>query len=223
MSSRISPFVNEGFYHTFNRGVAKQPTFIIDSDYRQALFTMRYYQTIKPVVKLSRYKSLSKSDQNRILSSLVLQPKLVDIVSYVLMPNHWHFLLRQNVNNGITIFLSRFTNSYTRYYNTRHNRVGHLFQGVFKSVEIESEEQLLHVSRYIHLNPLVSSLIYKSHLITYPWSSFPEFISGNSAITNLDYVLHRFGDKFNYENFVLNHSDYARELELIKHATIDLE
>lgn len=222
--SRQVPFTTDQYYHVFNRGVAKQPTFTTNQDYLQAKLAIQFYQYVNPPIKLSRYKTLSKDDKVDVLRELEAQEKIVDIVAYVFMQNHWHFLLKQNTDNGITKFISQFSNSYTKYFNTKHSRVGHLFQGVFKSVEIESEEQLLHVSRYIHLNPYVSGLVTKDQLKNYPWSSYPDFLGGSSDLVNVSLVTSRFkSNKFSYENFVLDHSDYARELEYIKHLTIDIE
>lgn len=222
--SRQVPFTTDQYYHVFNRGVAKQPTFSNEQDYLQAKLAIQFYQYVDPPIKLSRYKTLPKDEKLEVLQELETQDKIVDIVAFVFMPNHWHFLLRQSVDNGITKFISQFSNSYTKYFNTNHSRIGHLFQGIFKSVEIESEEQLLHVTRYIHLNPYVSNIVTKDQLKNYPWSSYPDYLKGDSNLVNMNSIKYRFnGDRFSYENFVLDHSDYARELEYIKHLTIDIE
>lgn len=147
--------------------------------------------------------------------------KHAEIVSFVFMPNHFHFLLKQNEENGISIFLSIFTNSYTKYFNTKRNRVGPVFQGVFKSVHIESDEQLIHVSRYIHLNPVTSFIIDESELFSYPWSSLPDYLKGESSLVNVGIVLKQFSSIDGYKNFVLDRIDYAKKLERIKHLVLD--
>lgn len=143
------------------------------------------------------------------------------------MPNHFHFLLKQLTDNGISKFIGQFCNSYTRYFNTKHSRIGHVFQGVFKSVHVESQEQLIHLSRYIHLNPCVSSIVKKELLFDYPWSSYPNYLKGKSKgksdIFEIDPVLSSFKSPQDYQQFVLNHADYARELELVKHLVIDMD
>ena len=116
-------------------------TFIDDRDCNQALLSMNYYRFKKPPMKLSRYKSLSLTEQTRLQTILLnTNQTLVDICCFVLMPNHFHFILRQNLDNGVSTFIRKFTNSYARYFNTSHKWVGHLFQGQFKAIEISSEE-----------------------------------------------------------------------------------
>ena len=160
MASREEPLVSGEYYHVFNRGVAKQNVFSSDSDYRQAILSLDYYQYSNLPMKLSRYKQLTLEGQREVKSKIEdLDSKLVQVVAFVLMPNHWHFLLKQIADEGVSQFIGQFCNSYTRYYNTRHSRVGHVFQGTFKSVHIESQEQLIHLSRYIHLNPYAASII----------------------------------------------------------------
>lgn len=222
MAGRNILLVTDEYYHVFNRGVARQPTFVSKSDYFRALLALDYYQYANPPIKLSKFKVLSREDKYKLLSERDTS-KLVDIISYVFMPNHFHLLLKQNIDNGISKYLSKFTNSYTRYFNIRHNRVGSVFQGVFKAVSVETEEQLLHLSRYIHLNPYVSSVVTKSDLLSYPWSSLNSYISNEASFINADSVLSRFKKSYSYKDFVLNHADYARELEIVKHLTIDIE
>ncbi|MEK7503929.1 MAG: transposase [Patescibacteria group bacterium] len=224
MASREEPLVSGEYYHVFNRGVAKQNVFSSDSDYRQAILSLDYYQYSNLPMKLSRYKQLTLEGQREVKSKIEdLDSKLVQVVAFVLMPNHWHFLLKQIADEGVSQFIGQFCNSYTRYYNTRHSRVGHVFQGTFKSVHIESQEQLIHLSRYIHLNPYAASIIKKSELLNYPWSSLPEYFSGQSNTIEISPILSIFKSTDKYKSFVFDHADYARELERVKHLTIDVE
>lgn len=208
----------------FNRGVAKQATFVKKSDYERAMLTLEYYRFATLPIKLSKFKILSPEVRNSINNNLSLNGNyLVDVICFVLMPNHFHFLLKQKIDGGISKYLSQFTNSYTRYFNTKNNRVGPMFQGVFKSVQVESQEQLSHLSRYIHLNPYVSSSVTKIELPNYPWSSLPNYLSGKNGFVATGDVLSQFFQRFTYKDFIFDHSDYARRLELVKHQTIDLE
>ncbi len=132
------------------------------------------------------------------------------------MPNHFHFLLKQLKEGGITEFLSKLCNSYTKYFNTKYKRVGPLLQGEFKAVLVESDEQLLHLSRYIHLNPLVSYIV--KNLDLYEWSSYEEYINSKSkGVCVKENVLSFFKSPASYKQFVLDQAEYGEKLELIKH------
>lgn len=137
------------------------------------------------------------------------------------MPNHFHFLLTQSTEEGISKFMGLIQNSYTKYFNLRKKRVGSLFQGQFKAKRVETNEQLLHLSRYIHLNPY-SSFVVKTleDLKEYPWSSLPNYLGINqNGFLKKSLVLDSFMDEKDYQRFVFNQADYQRELEKIKHLT----
>ena len=221
MSDRRVPLVNDEFYHIYNRGVARQPTFLSQRDYEQAILTLSYYRFVNPPIRLSRFKELSRDQRNNLLDRLQKTEKLVEIVSFVFMPNHFHFLLKQIAENGISIFVSKFTNSYTKYYNTKRSRTGPMFQGVFKSVYVESDEQLIHLSRYIHLNPVASVIIKDAELLSYPWSSLRDYLRGKPSLLYIEPVLNHFSSSNDYKNFVLDRIDYAKQLEQIKHLTLE--
>lgn len=222
MSDRKTPLISQQFYHIYNRGVAKQPTFIEKRDYDQAMLALSFYRFRNHLIKLSRFKEFAKDIRIKLLDDLRKSNDVnVKIISFVLMPNHFHFLLQQITENGIADFISKFTNSYTKYFNTKNDRVGPLFQGVFKSVLVEDTEQLLHLSRYIHINPVVSSVIKIDGLSNYSWSSFPDYLKDESNLIWRDPVLENFVNPKEYKQFVLDQVDYAKELELVKHLTLE--
>ena len=212
MPSRTIPFVNGQYYHIYNRGVEKRPIFNNRIDQRRFMKTIIYYQLEGPKPKLSHFFKYKLFEPN-------YNKKIVDIVCYCLMPNHFHFLLKQLKDNGITEFVSKLTNSYTKYFNTKDKRVGPLFQGEFKSILVESDEQLMHVSRYIHLNPLVSYLVKDLNL--YEWSSYLEYINSNKGICAKEDVLSFFKSPAKYKQFVLDQTDYGITLENIKHQILE--
>ncbi|RJQ36975.1 hypothetical protein C4559_04590 [Candidatus Microgenomates bacterium] len=215
MPYRSTPFLSENFYHLFNRGVEKRIIFSDDHDYQRFLQTLYYYQFSGPKPRFSTHKKFKIKDFSH-------NPKIIDIICYCLMPNHFHLLIRQVKEGGIQEFIQKVINSYTKYYNTKHNRVGHLFQGVFKAVPIETDEQLLNVSRYIHLNPYVSDLTKNSE--TYQYSSYQAFIGKTSdTLCVKKPILDFFQDEVAYERFVNDHASYAKEIEYSKHLLIDPE
>lgn len=222
-TNRKLVFANDEIYHVFNRGVEKRPTFTDRREKNRAILAMDFYRFAEPPVKLSKFLTLPKEDQMKLWKGLKKDNKiLVEIICFCLMPNHFHIMLKQKVENGISSFISNFANSYTKYFNKKHNRIGPLFEGIFKAVRIESEAQLMHTSRYIHLNPVSSFLIEPEELENYEWSSYPEFLGitdKNLVVKNL--ILDIFPSVETYKKFVLDQVDYARQLELIKHLILE--
>lgn len=215
MPYRLIPFVNDHYYHVFNRGVEKRKIFLNDRDYQQFLQTLYYYQFRGPKPRFSTHKRFPSVNFDK-------NPKIVEIICYCLMPNHFHFLIKQLENAGVSEFVNKISNSYTKYFNTKHNRVGHLFQGTFKAVPVETDEQLVHLSRYIHLNPYVSELV--KDLESFPYSSYNDFIKGtDNKLCNSGAILSLFKDVKEYKNFIKDQESYALELERMKELLIDLK
>lgn len=213
MPYKQAVFANGEFYHIYNRGVEKRITFLDASDYRRFVLTIEYYRYKNPPTRFSfrnRQYLLKKVKDDRIL---------VEIISYCLMPNHFHVLLKQVENGGITKFVSRLVNSYTKYFNTRRRRIGPLFQGSFKAIRIENDEQLLHVSRYVHLNPLIDFLT--KDLCIYRFSSYPEFCCGKTGFCRSEYILNHFTKPLDYKKFVLDQEDYGRTIKEIERSLLE--
>ena len=213
---RITPLVNDQYYHIFNRGTEKRKIFTQSRDYNRFLQTFFYYQ----------FTNLKKSFSKLTKSELELfkpfgDEKQVEIICYVLMPNHFHFIIKQLKEGGISSFISKFCNSYSKYFNTKYSRVGPLFQARFKAVLIDTDEQLIHVSRYIHLNPIVSGLT--KNLADYRWSSYHEYLTGKNLICSIHEVLNLFSSLNDYKNFTEAQIDYGTTLEILKHKTIDID
>ncbi len=220
MPGRLVPLITEEIYHIFNKGIASQPVFTNKFDYQRGEDTLFYYKHVNPPVKYSRLFSLHKDDRNDLLNQLEKEKKnLVDLIAYCFMPNHFHLLLKQLVNNGISKYLSNFANSYTKYFNTKYERSGPIFQGKFKAVHIESNEQLLHVSRYIHLNPYSSSVVSSiEQLKTYPYSSLTK-LSTSKVESSL--IVKQFKNIDEYYKFVFDQADYQKQLQGIKKLSLD--
>lgn len=225
MPGRKVVLATDEFYHIFNMGVASQPVFTDKKSYQRAVETAFYYQNRNLPLRYSHFITQQKEKRAEILNRLRSERKLlVYIIAFCLMPNHFHFLLRQVFDNGISKFLGNFTNSYTRYFNTKNDRQGSLFQGKFKAVRIETEEQLLHVSRYIHLNPYTSYVIKDINgLKDYFYSSLPEYLGiTNSNFCHKEDILGYFKNPQGYKDFVFDQADYQRQLDRIKHSVLEV-
>ena len=166
---------------------------------------------------------LPEEQQMTLQNTMHASGKIVEVVAYCLMPNHFHLLIKQRKEKGITTYVSNFINAYTKYFNTKHDRIGPLFQGVFKAVYVESEEQLTHLTRYIHLNPVTSSLIKPEDLATYPWSSYAPYIQCRAnELIDVSTIKTIFELVPDYRRFVSDQISYAKELHAIKHLTLEV-
>ncbi|RJQ36949.1 hypothetical protein C4559_04435 [Candidatus Microgenomates bacterium] len=213
---------NDQIYHVFNRGVERRTVFGTQWEFKRALDVFKFYRFSNLPFRFSQLLKLPKEERERIISEINTNAKLVEIISFCLMPNHFHFILKQLQSGGIKKFISNFSNSYSKYFNTKHERIGPLFEGIFKAVLVESDEQLIHLSRYIHLNPVSSFLIPNEKLENYIWSSLPEYLENiDDGICSKDTVLSLFPSIESYHKFILNQISYAQELDKIKHLIME--
>lgn len=171
---RYKTYYKGAFYHIFNRGNQKQNIFLEDQDFSIYLRRLR------------RYK----------------EEYCVSLLVYILMPNHLHLLVRQNTSVPIYKFISPLHTSYSIYFNKKYERIGHLFQGRYKQRVIRREEDLLHLSRYIHINAVEAGLAGKPE--DYVWSSYPDYIDKRGGtLVDKSFVLGILGDSpQRYREFV---------------------
>lgn len=194
-------FAPNEYYHIYNRGNRKQDIFRSDHDRFRLLLSLLLFQHPDPVIQPSRV--VKDFVRNSILDIPDMRKRLVELVAFVLMPNHFHCIVREAKADGISKYMQRLLISYTRYFNTRHEQVGHVFQGSFQAVHIEDDDQLLYCSAYIHRNPReLSGWRDREH--EYPWSSFPDYIGTNrwGALLQPDIVLDQTGRGDRYRRFV---------------------
>lgn len=189
-------FVTGEFYHIYNRGVDKRPIFSGVDDIKRFFQSMEEFNTEKAIGSIYE-NSFLKTKKSQLGSEA---SKLVNFVCYCLNSNHYHFVLEQVLDNGIEKFMQRFGTGYTKYFNNRHKRTGSLFQGVFKSSHINSNEYLLHVSAYVNLNNRVHKI--NDNL---GWNSWNEYIHKNkSNFCKKDIILGQFNNSNDYKNFAEN-------------------
>ena len=216
---RKDPLVNNHYYHVFSRSIAKYVIFSDQEDYDRFYQLLDFYRFIDFNYKYSHFLVLTTSNKEEIRNEITIRnDRHVDMVAYCLMPTHIHLILKQVKDGGISKYMSRVLNSYSRYFNTKHGRIGPLWSGRFKSVLIDHDEQLLHITRYIHLNPTSANLIDKPE--NWPSSSYNEYIG------ECDNRLCRFGNIVDmstteYKKFTENQKDYQRNLSIIKYLTIE--
>ena len=227
MPYRQTVLATDEIYHIFNRGIARLPIFSSNKNYHRFLDLIDYYRFKDTPVSFSHLQKLTKEEREKIVDNLKKEGKpQVEILCFCLMNNHFHFLLKQKTENGISKFISNLQNGYAKYFNIKTDRTGPLFQPMFKSVRVITDEQLLHVSRYIHLNPSTDFLVEINDLEIYPWSSLSSYtIEGTSGYAFFDttIILNLMGNqgKGKYKEFVFNQAEYQRELGKIKHLILE--
>ncbi|MBF8250136.1 MAG: Tnp protein [Candidatus Levybacteria bacterium] len=216
----------EQIYHVFNRGVAALPIFLDIKSHARFINLINYYRFSNTQFSFSKLVSLPKEEKEKIILDLRKQNAIhVEILAYCLMPNHFHFLLKQITDKGISVFMTNLQNSYVKYFNIKNERAGPLFQSMFKAVRVETDEQLLHVSRYIHLNPSTAYIVEPKNLEDYKWSSLNSYLDKDSNranyFVNPKIVLDFFKKGKDYKKFVLDQASYQRELDNIKHLALE--
>jgi len=224
MPVRKKPLITGEVYHIVNRSFLGKPIFINTQDLDRAQELINYCRNDNLPCRYSKFLNFSKEIQLSLLKSYEKKNDyLVEIVSYCLMSSHFHFLLKQKKKGGIVRFVGNFSNSYAKYFNIKREKRGPLFEGRFRAVKINTDEQLLHVSRYIHLNPHTSSKVETlSELEDYPYSSFSEYLDKTKEnICDKELVLGQFKSKEQYKKFVFDNADYQRELDKIKRLTLE--
>lgn len=142
------------YLHVYNRGVLKQPIFFNERDKKRFLFLILFFQCPETIKNIDRsFKEFAKNPELFVSTNKhFLEDRYVELTSFCLMPNHFHLLVHELKEGGISKYMQRIQNAYTKYINTKYEKSGHLFQGPYKAVRVESNEQLLYLSCYIHKN-----------------------------------------------------------------------
>src|SRR3972149_7409859 len=148
----IKQYVENGYYHIYNRGVEKRRIFEDEQDYAVFLSYLKTYLTPKDINLLQ--KELSEATDALKRASILRQIKLnnfsgeIKLLAYCLMPNHFHMLIKQSSSDSIDNFINSLNTRYVMYFNRKYKRIGPLFQGGYKAVLIETDEQLSYLSAY---------------------------------------------------------------------------
>ncbi len=203
----IKSYVTDGVYHLYNRGVEKRKIFLDDEDYIVFLALLKKYLSSKIKILDTINNKIVEKDNNK---SMNLE---ISVFCFCLMPNHFHLLVKQaDKQKSIAVFMQKICTSYSIYFNKKYNRVGKLFQGVYKGVLVREDYYLLHLSRYIHRNPLELFHSDKSMLQKYKWSSYANYLElKNTKWVNKSEILKFFDNsvyKTSYKSFV---EDYEVE------------
>lgn len=204
MKTKTVRFQEGEYFHIYNRGVEKRRIFLDDSDRWRFLALLLLFQGRQVIPQISRIIPLVRHSMfdNEFFAKTVKQ-KEIELVAFCLMDNHFHLLLGEKKEGGISKYMQRLSNAYTKYFNTRYKRSGHLFAGKFKSSHIDRNDYMTYLSAYIHLNPRELRR-WAGHEIQYFWSSFQDFSGANrwGALLDRGVVLDQFKNGAAYQDFV---------------------
>lgn len=204
---RKTPFAPDEYYHIYNRGVMKRKIFLDQRDWSRFLFLITHFQAPLEFNNIGRFinnydkQKIFKLDDDKITD--IVNQRNVDLIGFALMPNHFHLIIGEIKENGISRYLHKLSTAYAKYFNTKYKVSGHLFQGNFRAVHIKDNEQLLYVSAYIHRNPTELSK-WRGQEVNYPWSSFQDYAQTNrwGKLLKTDLVLDQFKDGKEYRQWV---------------------
>lgn len=207
-------FAQGNYYHVFNRGNGKDDIFLEPQDY--GIFTHRLSENFFPEnEKPKEQTSLDLKYQRKKLPTGAFS-----LICYCLMPNHFHFLIRQNGDVKISKLIQKLCTGYAIYFQKKYDRTGHLFQGAFKAIPIENESYLTWLSAYIHQNPAVAGIA--ENLDNYPYSSYPEYIhKRQSGLCATDVILEKFKSSDDYKKFVDDSGPLIAQRKEIKQLLLD--
>jgi len=183
MPHRMMSFVEGQFYHIYNRGSGRQPIFFVEENYHYLLRLFKKYT----------------------------QTTGITIIAYCLMPNHYHFLVRQDGETPAGLLFQRVFNAYTKAINKKYDRIGTLFQGRYRCILLDKTSYLFHLCRYIHANPVKAGLVASPE--QWPFSNFREWIgSRDGVLCDNDFVRTNFGTANEYDEFVQEYLANRAEL-----------
>lgn len=214
-------FIKREYYHIYNRTVGSEQVFTEKRNIERALDLISFYR-FQQSLRFSFFNRLNDDIKGVYLEKISKNTPIVNLFAYALMPNHFHFLVEQNSENGIQKFLSDFQNSFAKYFNLKNSRSGTLFQRPFKAKHIDTDEEFLHISRYINLNPVTSCMMGIEELKKSSLTSFHDYVNLNEkSFVNIKFAIELSGSDINYKRFVENQVDYQRRLAGIKHLLLD--
>ncbi len=217
MSIRKVSFLADEYYHIYNRGNSKQKIFLNEEDYTHFIKLLFLCNSTKSIV--CRDISSNAYDFDR-------EETLVYIGAYCLMPNHFHLLIKEKTESGISRFIQKVSTAYSMYFNKKYKRTGGLFEGKFKSQHIGIDRYMKYMFSYIHLNPI--KLIEPSwkergikntknahkYLNTYQYSSYIDYLDKNrlrSKILDKKEFPKYFPSKNSFEREIIDWLKYKEE------------
>lgn len=218
--NRVKTYVKDGYYHIYNRGVAKLPIFLDSQDFQ--IFLKYLSVALSPEKANIVTFNLRGQSFKAVARPIKNYQREIDLLAFCLIPNHFHLLVKQCTKNSMESFIRSIITRYAQYFNKKYDRVGPVFQGRYKAALIENDRYLLHLSRYIHLNPFE----YTKDL-TKAYSSYADYLRlRKTKWLKTDIILNFFEQQTipevikvnSYKNFVETHK---KDREILGELTLE--
>jgi len=211
----MAKFFSGQIFHVFNKSIANFGIFKDEFNTDRFIKTLEYYNNSS---KKQSFSDLLRRKQYKYNNLLAFNTNnIVKYISFCIMPDHYHLLIKLIIDNALSKYIGDVENSFSRFFNLKFKRKGPIWQSRFKSVLINSSNQLLHVSRYIHLNPVTSYIVNKP--ADWSWSSYNYLINSQTHLINLKEIT--LNKPNEYRKFVENQIDYQRKLKKIKNSLLE--
>lgn len=230
MSRRKDNLVNGGIYHVYNRGVDKRNIFMDDEDHIRFIHDLFEFNDKNPTIKLNHYLHNNSEVGLPNIFRKNNRKILVDILAFCMMDNHYHLILHQKSENGVTKFMRKLGTGYTNYFNKKYDRTGSLFQGQFKSVCVKKDSHLMYLPIYIHFNPLdfnfpewrdkkIKNLKEAmTFLDSYRWSSYMDYTGQKNfpSVINKNFLISRLGNEKKIKEETINWLKNFNPIDIIR-------
>ncbi len=211
MAKRKYPFVVGEYYHVYNRGTEKREIFLDKNDLYYFFYTI-IISNIGGVIKTSD-RNLTRKNLLKKIEDNYENKQIVEIVSYALLPNHFHFVLKEIVDGGISKFMKKLSGSYTAYFNKKYERSGSLFQGPFKSSPVGYTQSLERIVAYVNLNYKhhnvdIKNDLFKTATFEYLGTEKGEKVCSEIEINN---ILKKFKNRDSFKKYMIEQSQFFIE------------
>ncbi len=224
---RKETFIPGEYYHVYGRVLFNAPEFKNSKNAQRLIQAFLLANSTKSSESFQHLRNNENTSFKQSCEIAQSGEKLTDILCYVIMPDHYHLLLRERIENGISRFIHKCNISIAKYINIKNNRRGPLFENRFNAKRVSTNDYLLHLSLYIHLNPLDFLIgrewrenklknwpLAKKKLLSYPWSSLKAFLQddySDPVISKTEIIRQQFDNHLDYENFLKEWSKNSSE------------
>lgn len=215
MGRRKVPLVTGGYYHIYNKSIAEFQIFRFHDEYIRMRETLRFYRTAIARMNYSTALKFCGGPESLRFHGA----ERVRLIAYCIMPTHFHLLAEQLIENGVREFLKSTIGSYARYFNMKTGRKGPLWQSRFEARPVETDEDLLHLTRYIHLNPASAGLVQRPE--DWEFSSYHEYLGRSKSPRLCEFKKNVPLSLGEYKKFTEDRADYQRSLQIIKKYLLD--